>query len=104
MSDIRMVNRHVVIDAETAAAFFPEAAHLNIVFYANGNTLMMADVADELFKGLHKTSMQMLKDKNLKGDKSMSLEEILIDHDLDDSDRALRHKADIAMKILTIYF
>jgi hypothetical protein len=34
----------------------------------------------------------------------MSLEEILIDHDLDDSDRALRHKADIAMKILTIYF
>jgi hypothetical protein len=104
MSGIRLMNRHLTIDAAIAAALFPGAAHLNIVFYPNGKTLLMADAGDEIFKGLHKTSMQMLKDKNLKGDKSMSLEEILIDHDLDDSDRELGYKADAVMKILTVYF
>lgn len=64
---------------------------------------MMADSRDEIFKGLHKTAMQMLKDRNLRGDKSVSLEETLIDHDIDDSDRVLVHKADAVMGILTIH-
>jgi hypothetical protein len=31
----------------------------------------------------------MLKEKNLKGDKSVSIQEIVIDHDIDDQDRII---------------
>lgn len=103
MNGIRLANRHLVIDADTAATLFPEATHVNAVFYPNGRSLLMADARDELFKGLHKTAMQMLKDRNLRGDKSVSLEEMLIDHDIDDSDRMLEHRVDAAMGILTVY-
>lgn len=103
MSGIRLANRHLVIDAGTAVMLFQGATHVNAVYYPNGRSLLMADARDELFKGLHKTAMQMLKDRNLRGDKSVSLEELLIDHDIDDSDRTLEHRVDSAMGILTIY-
>lgn len=100
----QLINRHLIIDAETATALFPEATHVNMVYYANNKTLLLAHTQDELFKSLHKTSMQMVKNKNLRGDKSVSLEELLIDHDLDDQDRHLLGKADRTMCILTIQF
>jgi len=46
----------------------------------------------------------MLKFKNSKGDRSISLEEMLIDNELDSSDRSLEFNADEKMKILTVHF
>lgn len=99
-----LINRHLIIDAQTAATLFPEATHVNMVYYANSRTLLLAATQDELFKSLHKTTMQMVKNKNIRGDKSISLEELLIDQDLDDLDRPLPGKVDATMGILTIQF
>ena len=63
----------------------------------------MASSTDALFKGLHKTSMVMLKLKNGKGDKSITIQEIMIDHDIDPSDRDLDFKADAILKVISIY-
>jgi hypothetical protein len=104
MSSLQLINRHLNIDAETAARFFPAATHLSIVYYESNRTLLIAAAGDELFKSLHKTNMLLLKDKNSRGDKSLSLEELLIDNDLDPSDRTLQHKADATMTIITVYF
>lgn len=98
----KLVNRHLILDAEVAAQLFPNASHVNMVYYANNNTLLLANTNDEAFKKLHKTSMQMIKDKNLRGDKSISLEELLIDQDIDPSDRELPGKIDAAMGILSL--
>jgi hypothetical protein len=73
-----------------------------MVYYPSKKVLLMAATTDELFKGLHKTSMQMLKNKNLKGDKSISLEELLIDQDIDNTDRMLDYFFD-EMKILQVF-
>jgi hypothetical protein len=104
MSWIKLVNQHLLIDSETALAFFPGASQVCLVYYANRNTLLLAPSTDELFKGLHKTSTHILKDKNLKGDKSISLEEIIIDNELDSTDRELEFKADESMNIITVFF
>jgi hypothetical protein len=100
---ISLVNRHLIIPAAIAKDFVGEASHVNIVFYASRKTLMLAPTSDELFKTMHKTSMQMVKNKNLAGDKSISLEELLIDNDLDDTDRIMQHKLD-EMNILQVLF
>jgi hypothetical protein len=100
---ITLTNRHLIIPAEIAAGFTGDNPHVNMVYYAQRQTLLMAPATDELFKSLHKTSMQMVKNKNLAGDKSISLEEMLIDNELDDTDRPLEFHLD-GMNILQVFF
>jgi hypothetical protein len=103
MADIKLSNRHLIIPAEIALPFLGDNSHVNMVHYAQRGALLLAPATDALFKGLHKTSMQMIKNKNLAGDKSISLEEMLIDNDIDDADRILSHKLD-EMNIMQVYF
>ncbi len=91
MSDHKVMlrNRHLVVAAEIAADAFGDVAQVYIVYYANQKALLLAPMDDEIFPTVHKPALQMLKKRNLQGDKSVSLEEILIDNDLDDTDRPL---------------
>lgn len=102
METVALLNRHLLIGAELAKSFLADSTHINMVYYAQRHTLMLAPAADELFKGLHKTSMQMVKNKNLVGDKTISLEELLIDNELNDMDRPLDYKLD-AMNIMQVF-
>jgi hypothetical protein len=96
-------NRHLVISSDTVSSLFGDSSQVNWVYYPQRNAIMIASQHDDLFKGLHKTSMSMLKYKNSKGDRSLSIEELLIDNDLDQNDRALEYQADQQMKILTVF-
>lgn len=103
MSKVQLKNRHLVISHELVDLLFPNASHVYMVYYATDKKLLLAPSTDAVFKSLHKTSMQMLKDKNLKGDKSLSLEELIIDHDLREQDQELSCKMNDKMGILTVY-
>ncbi len=63
---------------------------------------MLAPFEDDDFKALHKTTNSVLKYKNNKGDRSMDILSIILDHDLDDANRQLSYKVDMVMKILNI--
>jgi glycerate kinase len=102
MNEVKLNNRHLIILADIAIPFLGENSHVNMVYYPQKQTLLLAPATDELFKGLHKTSMQMIKNKNLTGDKSISLEEMLIDNEIDDANRPLTYKLD-QMNIMQVY-
>jgi hypothetical protein len=74
------------------------------VYYAQRKTMLLAAMEDELFKSLHKTSLVMLKQKNAGGDQSISIQEVVIDNDIDPVSRELIFQLDPAMKIISIYF
>ncbi len=104
MPQIALANSHLVIDAPLANEFFGDASHVNLVYYAQRKILLLASAEDELFKSLHKTAMVMLKLKNSRGDKSVTIQELVIDNDIDPADRDLPFQAESAMKIITIFF
>ena len=95
---------HIIIDRETVQNLFDNADQVNWVFYAQKKILHIASGADTLFKSLHKTAMSMLKYKNEQGIRSLSVQELLIDQELDGKDRDLKFFADEKMKVLNIYF
>ena len=101
---IQLSNAHIIIDGATASSLFAEAVQVNWVYYPARQTLIVAASGDELFKSLHKTSMSMLKFKNDKGDRSISIMELLIDNDIDNCNRPLDYFADEQMKVLNVYF
>jgi len=101
-SKVRLQGLHLIIDAEIATTVFGKDTVAYVVYYPERKTLMMAASTDDLFKKLHKTSQQMLKDRNLKGDKSLALGEVLIDNLLEEKDRDLEYKVEAALGILSV--
>ena len=104
MAEMHLSNSHIIVGAALANEFFGDESYVNLVYYAQRKTMLMASIKDELFKGLHKTNMVMLKLKNGKGDKSITIQEIVIDNDIDPTDRKLFFQADTTMKIISIFF
>jgi hypothetical protein len=100
---VTLTNRHLIISKEIVECTFEDSSQVNWVFYPAKKILMVASQEDKNFKELHKTSLSMLKFKNSRGDRSISLEELLIDKEIDSNDRSLEYTADEKMKILTVY-
>ena len=95
-------NRHLFITAEIAAGAFGEVSQVYVVYYPNQKALLLAPMDDEIFPTVHKPALQMLKTRNLPGDKSVSLEEILIDHEIDGTDRPLGFIFQPGMRLLHV--
>ncbi|NJL77334.1 MAG: hypothetical protein HC892_22210 [Saprospiraceae bacterium] len=99
---VQLKNRHLLVAADVAQSAFGEVAQVFMVYYPNQRSLLLAPMDDTIFSTLHKAALQMLKTRNLNGDKSLSLEEILIDHEIDDTDRELPFLQQPGMKLLQV--
>jgi hypothetical protein len=104
MSQIKLRSQHLLIEGPLAAAVFGDAPQVHTVYYPQQKSLLLAPMDDEFFAKLHKTALQMLKTRNLHGDKSISLQELLIDHELDDSDRDLAFSHTPGTSLLQVLF
>lgn len=102
MSKVKLKSRHLWIAADLAAEAFGEVSHVYGVYYPQQHALILAPVDDPIFPTLHKAEQLFLKNRSLAGDKSTSLEEILIDHDLDDTDRDLTFMHQAGLRMLHI--
>lgn len=94
--------QHLWLSGEIAAQVFQKERQIYIVYYDTPGTLLLAPMSDTVFKQLHKCALVLLKDRNLKGDKALSLQEIIIDNDLDDTDRSLSYKNESGLNILQV--
>ena len=93
---------HLLIAHEIASEIFNEETNIYAVYYPNRKTLMLAPISDTIFKQLHKANQHMLKDRNLKGDKTVALHELLIDNQIDSQDRQLEYEVQSELGVLSV--
>ncbi len=86
---VRLKRGHLWMPAKVAEEAFGQDRQVYAVYYPAKQSLLLAPHSDKDFGQLHKCSLLMLKDRSLAGDKSISLQEIIIDHELSDQDRDL---------------
>ncbi|MEP7321234.1 MAG: hypothetical protein ABI761_04920 [Saprospiraceae bacterium] len=101
-SDVYLEAGHICIKRKIAEKLFASESVVLTVYYAKDNTFMAAPASEELFRSLHKSNQQMLKSKNASGDKSISVQELLIDNNLEDQDRNLDYESEESLHILKI--
>lgn len=101
-SKIRLKSSHLHIDREVVTEAFGNDLNVFVVYYPDRHSLMIAPISDELFKNLHKAGQHMLKDRNLKGDKTIALHETLIDNQVDETDRDLEYELQPGLGILNV--
>ncbi len=102
MAAIRLKSSHLYIEAPLAREVFGDANKADVVYYPERGTLLLCAPDKEFFHKMHKTHLMMLKDRNAKGDKTIMLTELLIDHEIDDRDRDLNYTVRPETKILSI--
>ena len=81
---------------------FGELTQVYLVYYPQQKALMLAPSDDTIFPTLHKAVKVMLKSRNLQGDKTITLQELLIDQEIDDTDRDLPFTVSPDMRLLHI--
>ena len=102
VSDVYMEASHICIKKNIAEILFGNETVVLSVFYAKENSFLVAPAGEELFKNLHKSTQQMLKSKNIHGDKSIAIHELILDNDLNDTNRDLEFITEEALHILKI--
>lgn len=88
---MKLQNGHIIIPADIFQRVLEGEEQINLVYYPERNQLLFAGKSKTFFEKMHKTKWQRLKDKNTQGDKSLFVREILLDNDIDDSDRELTY-------------
>ncbi|MCA0236755.1 MAG: hypothetical protein LCH81_10255 [Bacteroidetes bacterium] len=99
---IKLRTQHLWISGDIAGTVFGDLDKVYTVYYPQLHALLLAPMDDEIFPTIHKGDLQMLKTRNLEGDKTISLQEIIIDHDLDDSDRDLLYMHQPGVRMLHV--
>lgn len=89
MSELNLKSQHIIVYQPMVEKLLCGETHVLLKYDTAEKVLLMAPASKSEFKLAHKAAQHMLKEKNLKGDKSIAIHEILIDHELDENDRAL---------------
>lgn len=101
---VRLHRQHLWLSAEVASTALLGERQAYLVYYPQRGALLLAPMSDDAFKTLHECSLVMLKDRNLAGDKSLSLQEVIIDNDLNGTDRDLKFSHNPAVPLLQVFF
>lgn len=99
---VSLRRQHLILAAEIAQNAFGKERQVYAVYYDNLGMLLLAPMSDELFKQAHECSLLMLKDRSIAGDKSISLQELFLDHEIDHQDRALTYTSAPGLKMLQV--
>lgn len=90
-SRVKIRNGHIWMAADLASQVFGAAQQAYAVYYDTLKAILMAPEGDEAFRSAHEVAMLFIKTKNSQGDKSISIQEFMADHDIRSDDRDLAY-------------
>ncbi len=94
---------HLIIGARVAREVFGNTLTALLAYYPQRRTLLLARVSDEAFKSMHKAEQGLLKLRNARGDLALSIQAILVDHQIDETDRVLPFEAPEGSRMLLVH-
>lgn len=101
-SQIKLKNGHLIIHHELADTTIKETRQVYAVYYDNLKAILLAPDSDETFKSAHECVMLFVKTKNLAGDRSISIQEFIVDNEINDTDRDLEFMSAPGMQMIHI--
>ena len=95
-------SEHIYLDAELANQFFQAGNPVFISFKEEEKAVLMAPLTNSWFSKLHQAQQTLLKARNQQGDCTTSIRDLILDHDLNATDRELTFTLNNQSKFLKI--
>lgn len=89
MSKISLKSSHIYIENGLVEIIFENIHYAYVKYLNDQKRLLITPVSSQWFVKMYESTQFLLKSRNLKGDKTLAIREILIDNDLDTNDRDL---------------
>lgn len=89
---IHLKSTHIIIEQALAASVFGTETHAFVAYVPEQEALLITPVTSQWFAKMHEPKQYLLKEKNLKGDKSLSVRDIFIDFELEAEDKMLSYE------------
>jgi|TARA_Y100000815_G_C13276163_1_gene475017 hypothetical protein len=89
---VTLKSSHVYLDASLVDKVFDNIHYAYVTYVVAQGKMLITPVSSQWFVKMHEPTQFLLKSRNLKGDRTLAIREILIDNDLDTSDRVLHYE------------
>jgi len=86
---VLLKSSHVYLDSELVETIFKNIQYAYVTYVKDQKRLLITPVSSQWFVKVYEPTQFLLKSRNLKGDRTLAIREILIDNDLDMTDRIL---------------
>ena len=81
---------HVYLNAALVERIFNTIHYAYVTYVKEQKKMLITPVSSQWFVKVHEPAQFLLKSRNLRGDRTLAIREILIDNDLDTTDRTLQ--------------
>ncbi len=102
MTKISLKSSHIYLENELVETIFENIPYAYIKYLKDQNRLLITPVSSQWFVKMYEPTQFLLKSRNLKGDRTLAIREILIDNDLDANDRDLEFEIIEKTKLIKI--
>ncbi len=89
---ITLKTSHIYLDHELIESIFGTIHYAYVTYVEKQGAILITPVSSQWFVKIYKPTQFLLKSRNMKGDKTLAIREILIDNDLDKTDRDLEYE------------
>jgi hypothetical protein len=86
---VALQSSHLFLDSELVKKIFGNVHYAYATYSKEQHRLLITPVSSQWFVKLYEPTQFLLKSRNLKGDKTLAIREILIDNDIDMADRVV---------------
>tara|TARA_R110000764_G_scaffold240105_1_gene343094 strand:+ start:149354 stop:149671 length:318 start_codon:yes stop_codon:yes gene_type:complete len=86
---VSLKSSHIFLDSELVETVFKNIHYAYVTYVKCQERLLITPVSSQWFVKMYEPTQFLLKSRNLKGDRTLAIREILIDNDLDMTDRIL---------------
>ena len=100
---MQLKSSHIYLDSKLVLSIFGKINFAYVTYSKEQQKLLITPVTSQWFKKMYKPTQFLLKSRNLKGDKTLAIREILIDNDLDTLDRDLKYELVEKTKLIKIH-
>ncbi len=89
MAGVALSSSHIYLDSALVEEFFRQETYALVAYDKKQQRLLISPASNQWFAKMHKPMQFLLKTRNVKGDKTLGIREILLDNDIDPADRPL---------------
>jgi len=89
---IQLKSSHLYFPQEIVTEIFGEIIYAYVTYVEDQKRILVTPVSSVWFTKMYEPKQFMLKARNLKGDRTVAIHELLIDNDLDAADRDLEYE------------
>lgn len=87
-----MKSSHIYLDCELVEPIFGEIHYAYVTYAKEQKRILITPVSSQWFVKIYQPTQFLLKSRNLRGDRTLAIREILIDNELDTTDRELKYE------------